>query len=127
MQSNAACRCLYIRLAAVHATLAQPFRDDSIKSRFRGPYMFSGPGGRRCHAEVITVCPCCLAVRSHGALIGWPAERCIMTIWIAHTTFCIRYCRIVAAVAGRLESVDRRSGMDVGRHLENLSADHWCR
>eukprot|EP01031_Cornospumella_fuschlensis_P020529 gene20529-25172_t len=48
-------------------------------------------------------------------LIGWPQERGIVTIWIAHTTFCSAYVAIV--VSARLRELDlsiEEAAMDLG-------------
>ena len=48
-------------------------------------------------------------------LIGWPAERGMMTIWIAHTTFCSAYVAVV--VSARLRELDlsiEEAAMDLG-------------
>ncbi len=48
-------------------------------------------------------------------LVGWPAERGMLTIWIAHTTFCTAYVAIV--VSARLRELDlsiEEAAMDLG-------------
>ncbi|HAB90764.1 MAG TPA: putrescine ABC transporter permease PotI, partial [Pseudomonas sp.] len=48
-------------------------------------------------------------------LIGWPMERGVVTIWIAHTTFCTAYVSVV--VSSRLREIDRsmeEAAMDLG-------------
>jgi len=48
-------------------------------------------------------------------LIGWPAERGVLTIWIAHTTFCSAYVAVV--VSSRLRELDlsiEEAAMDLG-------------
>ncbi|MNF31748.1 Inner membrane ABC transporter permease protein YdcV [compost metagenome] len=48
-------------------------------------------------------------------LIGWPMERGIVTIWIAHTTFCAAYVAVV--VSARLRELDlsiEEAAMDLG-------------
>ncbi|HHQ13448.1 MAG TPA: ABC transporter permease subunit [Chromatiales bacterium] len=50
-----------------------------------------------------------------GQLIGWPAERGALTIWIAHVTFCTAY--VAAIMTGRLSALDRsqqEAAMDLG-------------
>ena len=49
--------------------------------------------------EVITGLSLLLLFVQMAQLIGWPADRGMATIWIAHTTFCSAY---VAVVVGRL-------------------------
>jgi putrescine transport system permease protein len=48
-------------------------------------------------------------------MIGWPQERGIVTIWIAHTTFCAAYVAVV--VSARLRELDlsiEEAAMDLG-------------
>lgn len=48
-------------------------------------------------------------------MIGWPQERGIVTIWIAHTTFCSAYVAVV--VSSRLRELDlsiEEAAMDLG-------------
>ncbi|MGV8327570.1 ABC transporter permease subunit, partial [Pseudomonas aeruginosa] len=48
-------------------------------------------------------------------LIGWPQERGIVTIWIAHTSFCSSYVAVV--VSARLRELDlsiEEAAMDLG-------------
>lgn len=47
--------------------------------------------------------------------IGWPAERGVLTIWLAHTTFCTAYVSVV--VSARLRELDtslEEAAMDLG-------------
>ena len=65
--------------------------------------------------EVITGLSLLLLFVAMGQLIGWPAERGMLTIWIAHVTFATAYVTIV--VAGRLAEFDRsleEAAMDLG-------------
>ncbi|VVN60940.1 hypothetical protein PS685_03579 [Pseudomonas fluorescens] len=48
-------------------------------------------------------------------MIGWPQERGLVTIWIAHTTFCSAYVAVV--VSSRLRELDlsiEEAAMDLG-------------
>ncbi len=48
-------------------------------------------------------------------LIGWPLERGMTTVWIAHSTFCAAYVAVV--VSSRLREVDRsieEAALDLG-------------
>ena len=48
-------------------------------------------------------------------LIGWPMQRGMTTIWIAHTTFCSAYVAVV--VSSRLRELDmsiEEAAMDLG-------------
>ncbi|WNK19310.1 ABC transporter permease subunit [Halomonas piscis] len=65
--------------------------------------------------EVITGLSLLLLFVQMAALTGWPADRGMVTIWIAHTTFCSAYVAVV--VAARLREVDRsieEAAMDLG-------------
>jgi putrescine transport system permease protein len=52
-------------------------------------------------------------------LIGWPAERGVLTIWIAHTTFCAAYVSVV--VSARLRELD----MSIEEAAMDLGAKPW--
>ena len=65
--------------------------------------------------EVITGLSLLLLFVSMAQLIGWPQERGIVTIWIAHTTFCAAYVAVV--VSARLRELDlsiEEAAMDLG-------------
>ncbi|AKX55573.1 spermidine/putrescine ABC transporter permease [Thiopseudomonas alkaliphila] len=65
--------------------------------------------------EVITGLSLLLLFVAMAQLIGWPAERGVVTIWIAHTTFCTAYVAII--VSTRLREVDHsleEAAMDLG-------------
>src|SRR5690554_5348711 len=65
--------------------------------------------------EVITGLSLLLLFVAMAQLIGWPAERGVVTIWIAHTTFCTAYVAIV--VMSRLRELDlsiEEAAMDLG-------------
>lgn len=65
--------------------------------------------------EVITGLSLLLLFVHMAQLIGWPADRGMITIWIAHTTFCSAYVAVV--VASRLREVDlslEEAAMDLG-------------
>lgn len=65
--------------------------------------------------EVITGLSLLLLFVAMAQLIGWPAERGILTIWIAHTTFCSAYVAVV--VSSRLRELDlsiEEAAMDLG-------------
>ncbi|MFD2180021.1 ABC transporter permease subunit [Veronia pacifica] len=50
-----------------------------------------------------------------GELFGWPAERGMTTVWIAHSTFCAAYVAVV--VSSRLREMDfsiEEAAMDLG-------------
>ncbi|RDB44527.1 ABC transporter permease subunit [Halomonas sp. DQ26W] len=65
--------------------------------------------------EVITGLSLLLLFVHMAQLIGWPADRGMVTIWIAHTTFCSAYVAVV--VSSRLREVDlslEEAAMDLG-------------
>ncbi len=84
--------------------------------RFRGRTLFSGlVTAPLVMPEVITGLSLLLLFVSMAQLVGWPAERGMMTIWIAHTTFSTAYVAIV--VSGRLGELDQsieEAALDLG-------------
>ena len=65
--------------------------------------------------EVITGLSLLLLFVALAQMIGWPQERGIVTIWIAHTTFCAAYVAVV--VSARLRELDlsiEEAAMDLG-------------
>ncbi|OJA05053.1 ABC transporter permease subunit [Halomonas sp. QHL1] len=65
--------------------------------------------------EVITGLSLLLLFVQMAQITGWPADRGMATIWIAHTTFCSAYVAVV--VAARLREVDlsiEEAAMDLG-------------
>lgn len=84
-------------------------------TRFRGRTLFGGlVTAPLVMPEVITGLSLLLLFVAMSQLLGWP-ERGLMTIWIAHTTFCSAYVAIV--VAARLRELDRsieEAAMDLG-------------
>ncbi|TVP49281.1 MAG: ABC transporter permease subunit [Halomonas sp.] len=65
--------------------------------------------------EVITGLSLLLLFVQMAQITGWPADRGMATIWIAHTTFCSAYVAVV--VSARLREVDRsieEAAMDLG-------------
>lgn len=65
--------------------------------------------------EVITGLSLLLLFVQMAQITGWPADRGMATIWIAHTTFCSAYVAVV--VAARLREVDQsieEAAMDLG-------------
>ena len=84
--------------------------------RFRGRTLFGGMvTAPLVMPEVITGLSLLLLFVAMGQLIGWPQERGLLTIWIAHTTFCSAYVAIV--VSARLRELDlsiEEAAMDLG-------------
>ncbi|UDG79701.1 putrescine ABC transporter permease PotI [Candidatus Steffania adelgidicola] len=65
--------------------------------------------------DVITGLSLLLLFISMGNSIGWPEERGMLTIWLAHVTFCTAYVAVV--VSSRLREVDQsieEAAMDLG-------------
>jgi putrescine transport system permease protein len=65
--------------------------------------------------EVITGLSLMLLFVAMSDLLGWPAERGIVTIWIAHSTFCAAYVAVVLST--RLRELDRsieEAALDLG-------------
>jgi len=65
--------------------------------------------------EVITGLSLLLLFVAMAQLIGWPEQRGLLTIWIAHTTFCSAYVAVV--VSARLRELDlsiEEAAMDLG-------------
>ncbi|WP_394817982.1 ABC transporter permease subunit [Aeromonas veronii] len=83
---------------------------------FRGRTLFGGMvTAPLVMPEVITGLSLLLLFVAMAQLVGWPAERGILTIWIAHTTFCTAYVAIV--VSARLRELDlsiEEAAMDLG-------------
>jgi putrescine transport system permease protein len=65
--------------------------------------------------EVITGLSLLLLFVAFGQLTGWPSQRGMLTIWIAHVTFCTAYVTLI--IAGRLAEFDRsleEAALDLG-------------
>lgn len=84
--------------------------------RFRGRTLFGGMvTAPLVMPEVITGLSLLLLFVAMAQLIGWPQERGIVTIWIAHTSFCSSYVAVV--VSARLRELDlsiEEAAMDLG-------------
>lgn len=83
---------------------------------FRGRTLFGGMvTAPLVMPEVITGLSLLLLFVAMAQLVGWPAERGMLTIWIAHSTFCTAYVAIV--VSARLRELDlsiEEAAMDLG-------------
>lgn len=65
--------------------------------------------------DVITGLSLLLLFVALGHAIGWPSERGMLTIWLAHVTFCTAYVTVV--ISARLRELDRsieEAAMDLG-------------
>ena len=84
--------------------------------RFRGRTLFGGMvTAPLVMPEVITGLSLLLLFVAMAQLIGWPAQRGLLTIWIAHTTFCSAYVAVI--VSARLRELDlsiEEAAMDLG-------------
>ncbi len=85
-------------------------------TRFKGRTLFGGlVTAPLVMPEVITGLSLLLLLVAMAQMIGWPQERGIITIWIAHTTFCAAYVAVV--VSARLRELDlyiEEAAMDLG-------------
>ncbi|WP_417661469.1 ABC transporter permease subunit [Pseudomonas sp.] len=85
-------------------------------TRFKGRTMFGGlVTAPLVMPEVITGLSLLLLFVAMAQILGWPSERGIVTIWIAHTTFCTAYVAVV--VSSRLRELDlsiEEAAMDLG-------------
>lgn len=86
--------------------------------RFRGKTFFAGMiTAPLVMPEVITGLSLLLLFVAMEDMIGWPQGRGMLTIWIAHTTFCSAYVAVV--VRSRLAEMDvsvEEAAMDLGAH-----------
>ncbi|MFC0709600.1 ABC transporter permease subunit [Azorhizophilus paspali] len=84
--------------------------------RFRGRGLFGGlVTAPLVMPEVITGLSLLLLFVAMAQVVGWPAERGLTTIWIAHTTFCTSYVAVI--VSARLRELDlsiEEAAMDLG-------------
>ncbi|MEN9584163.1 MAG: ABC transporter permease subunit [Aeromonas popoffii] len=106
---------LYTAVAAVALGTVAAFVLTRIP-HFRGRTLFGGlVTAPLVMPEVITGLSLLLLFVAMAQLVGWPAERGMVTIWIAHTTFCTAYVAIV--VSARLRELDlsiEEAAMDLG-------------
>ena len=106
---------LYTAIAAVALGTLAAFVLTRIP-RFRGRTLFGGMvTAPLVMPEVITGLSLLLLFVAMAQLIGWPAERGMTTIWIAHTTFSSAYVAVV--VMSRLRELDlsiEEAAMDLG-------------
>ncbi len=84
--------------------------------RFRGSngfaFMITAP---LVMPDVITGLSLLLLFVALAHAIGWPADRGMLTIWLAHVTFCTAYVAVV--ISSRLRELDRsieEAAMDLG-------------
>lgn len=84
--------------------------------RFRGhngfAFMLTAP---LVMPDVITGLSLLLLFVAMGNAFGWPSERGMLTIWLAHVTFCTAYVAVV--ISARLRELDKsieEAAMDLG-------------
>ncbi|WP_043309997.1 ABC transporter permease subunit [Pseudomonas sp. ML96] len=106
---------LYTAVAAVALGTMAAFVLTRV-TRFKGRTLFGGlVTAPLVMPEVITGLSLLLLFVAMAQLIGWPQERGLVTIWIAHTTFCSAYVAVV--VSARLRELDlsiEEAAMDLG-------------
>ena len=106
---------LYTAIAAVALGTLAAFVLTRI-SHFKGRTLFGGlVTAPLVMPEVITGLSLLLLFVAMAQMIGWPQERGLVTIWIAHTTFCSAYVAVV--VSSRLRELDlsiEEAAMDLG-------------
>ncbi|MEM7443810.1 MAG: ABC transporter permease subunit [Pseudomonadota bacterium] len=112
---------LSIRIAAITATIALVLGTMAGVAlerfgRFRGRFVFTGMiAAPLVMPEVIVGLSLLLMFVAMDQAIGWPAGRGMLTIIIAHATFCAAYVAVV--VQSRLATLDRsleEAAMDLG-------------
>ena len=84
--------------------------------RFTGRTLFSGMvTAPLVMPDVIIGLSMLLLFVAMGQYIGWPENRGLVTVWIAHTTFCMAYSTVV--ITSRLTEMDRsleEAALDLG-------------
>jgi len=84
--------------------------------RFRGRNLFAAMiTAPLVMPEVITGLSLLLLFVALSQLLGWPAQRGALTVWMAHVTFCTAYVTVI--VASRLSELDdslEEAAMDLG-------------
>jgi putrescine transport system permease protein len=107
-----------LKIAALTATAAVGLGTLARFHRFKGKTMFAGMiTAPLVMPEVITGLSLLLLFVAMQDMIGWPEGRSMLTIWIAHTTFCTAYVAVV--VRSRLVDMDdsvEEAAMDLGAH-----------
>lgn len=116
---DAALRSLQIAVAAASAAVVFGTLAGVVMTRMRrfpGRTLFGGLiTAPLVMPDVITGLSLLLLFVSMGQWLGWPEERGMVTIWIAHVTFCMAYVAVV--ISSRLSDFDRsleEAAMDLG-------------
>lgn len=85
-------------------------------SRFKGRTLFSGMiTAPLVMPDVVIGLSMLLLFVALSQSIGWPPHRGLLTVWIAHTTFCIAYSTVV--ISSRLREMDQsleEAALDLG-------------
>ncbi|MFT7026611.1 MAG: putrescine transport system permease protein [Paracoccaceae bacterium] len=93
--------------------------------RFRGRLLLAGMATAPIvMPEVVTGLSLLLLFISMESLIGWPSERGIVTVVIAHSTFCMAFVAVV--IQARLSDMDRsveEAAMDLGARQPRVFFD----
>lgn len=93
--------------------------------RFRGRLMLAGMATAPIvMPEVVTGLSLLLLFISMEALLGWPSERGVHTVVIAHATFCMAFVAVV--IQARLADMDRsveEAAMDLGARQPRVFFD----
>lgn len=104
---------LSLTIAAASATMAVVMvRFGSFRGSNGFAFMLTAP---LVMPDVITGLSLLLLFVALGHAIGWPSERGMLTIWLAHVTFCTAYVTVV--ISARLRELDRsieKAAMDLG-------------
>lgn len=102
--------CMAVVLGTMAAYITVRFR------RFKGKTAFSNMiTAPLVMPDIITGISLLLLFVAMTQSFGWPAERGVLTIWIAHVTFCTAYVAVI--VSARLKDMDRsleEAAMDLG-------------
>ncbi|AJQ97883.1 ABC transporter permease subunit [Gynuella sunshinyii] len=84
--------------------------------RFRSRVLFSGMiTAPLVMPDVIIGLSLLLLFVAMGQIVGWPQNRGLVTVWIAHSTFCLAYSTVV--ISSRLREMDRsleEAALDLG-------------
>ncbi|PTY38382.1 putrescine ABC transporter permease PotI [Saccharospirillum sp. MSK14-1] len=85
-------------------------------TRFKGRTLFSGMiTAPLVMPDVVIGLSMLLLFVAAAQTIGWPPHRGLLTVWIAHTTFCIAYSTVV--ISSRLREMDQsleEAALDLG-------------
>lgn len=116
---NAVGRSLQVAFYAASAAVVIGMMASIVMVRFRrfkGRTLFSGMiTAPLVMPDVIIGLSMLLLFVAMAQSIGWPAQRGLLTVWIAHTTFCVAYSTVV--ISSRLREMDQsleEAALDLG-------------